>query len=105
VAPLAVGLITSKAGLLSHLLFAVAERSLGTITTSFTTVLSDSLSFLEDHWEDIITAIEKGILPDILDYGEYRPCLEVRPFRNRSLYSINHPSRCTSKPIPLVLPS
>ncbi|KIJ60844.1 hypothetical protein HYDPIDRAFT_31893 [Hydnomerulius pinastri MD-312] len=63
--PLAVSFINNyRSFILMHALFALAERRLETLSTSFGTILVDLVKFVEEEWDSILNSIETGILPD-----------------------------------------
>ncbi|KAF8888339.1 GH3 auxin-responsive promoter [Infundibulicybe gibba] len=63
--------------LLLHALFAMSERSLASFHTLFITVFSDLVRLIENHWEELVRAIEIGQIPDLDGLGDLRPHIQA----------------------------
>ncbi|KIJ37990.1 hypothetical protein M422DRAFT_177249 [Sphaerobolus stellatus SS14] len=91
--PLAVSFIDNyRSFLLMHALFALGERRLETLFTTFSTILVDLITFVEEEWAKLLTSIETGILPDfqgtehVLSY--LQPYFVANPERAAELRSV-----------------
>lgn len=60
------------------LFFAIMDQSLVFIRVTFASVFYDAIRTLEQYWDVVVDAIEKGTIPDVFDLGHCRRYLEVR---------------------------
>lgn len=60
------------------LFFAIMDQSLVFIRVTFASVFYDAIRTLEQYWDVVVDAIEKGTIPDVFDLGHCKPYLEVR---------------------------
>ena len=62
------------------MLFSLMDASILVMSATISTILYDAIRILEEHWEDMIQAIETGNLPIIPSIDGYRVHLEVSVF-------------------------
>ena len=63
--PVAVSFITDyRSFMLMHALFALAENELESIATLFTTYFVDMIGYMEEEWNNLVTYIKTGEIPD-----------------------------------------
>ena len=68
------------------MLFSVTDPLLVFIRGAYISIFYDAVLLLEEHWDIVVDAIEKGTIPDVYDLDYWRPYLEVEiciPFRIR----------------------
>ena len=63
-----------------HILFALAERELETITVYFSTAMLDMILYMEQEWDTLVASIGSGTLPDWEGIDHVREYLEVATF-------------------------
>ena len=79
VAPWATGLISRhQSFLLIHALFALADRSLEQIATTFVTFFIDLVSYVQEEWDMLLSSIRDGVVPNIEHIDHVRDYLQVR---------------------------
>ena len=79
--PFAVWLLPSyKGNIYMSMLFSLMDASILFMSATISTVLYDAIRILEEHWEEMIQAIETGNLPIIPSIDGHRVHLEVRFF-------------------------
>jgi hypothetical protein len=76
--PFAVWYIPAFMGnLFMTMFFAVTDPLLVCIVAGYTSIVYDAVLSLEEHWDVVVDAIEKGTIPDVYDLDYCRPYLEV----------------------------
>ncbi|GJJ10575.1 hypothetical protein Clacol_004802 [Clathrus columnatus] len=90
--PLAVSFINNyRSFLLMHALFALGERHLEIMYTTFGTIYIDFITLMEEEWDKLLNSIETGILPDFDDTEHVRSYLQqhfiANPDRAKELRS------------------
>lgn len=78
---------TYGGNLLMTLFFAIMDQSLVFIRVTFASIFYDAIRTLEQYWDVVVDAIEKGTIPDVFDLGHCKPYLEaqVKPNPDRAL--------------------
>lgn len=91
--PVAVSFITDyRSFMLMHALFALAENELESIATLFTTYFVDMIGYMEEEWNNLVTSIKTGEIPDwdgtdhVREY--LQPHFPARPERAAELHVI-----------------
>ena len=76
--PFAVWYIPAFMGnLFMTMLFAVTDPLLVFIGAVYTSIFYDAVLILEEHWDIVVDAIEKGKTPGVYDLGYCGPYLKV----------------------------
>ena len=63
--------------MLTHTLFALAEREVETISAYFSTAILDMILYMEEEWDILVACIGSGTLPDWKGIDHVREYLEV----------------------------
>ncbi|KIM56343.1 hypothetical protein SCLCIDRAFT_1220375 [Scleroderma citrinum Foug A] len=96
VAPWATGLISRhQSFLLIHALFALADRNLEQIATTFVTFFIDLVSYVQEEWDMLLSSIRDGVVPNIEHIDHVRDYLQINmhadPQRAEELRTIGPP--------------
>ena len=76
--PFAVWYIPAYMGnLFMTMLFSVTDPLLVFIRAAYISIFYDAILLLEEHWDIVVDAIEKGTIPDVYDLDYCRPYLKV----------------------------
>ena len=77
--PFAVWYIPAFMGnLCMTMFFAVTDPLLVFIGAVYTSIFYDAVLILEEHWDIVVDAIEKGTIPDVYDLDYCGPYLKVK---------------------------
>jgi len=66
--------------MLTHTLFALAEREVEMISVYFSTAILDMILWMEEEWDTLVACIGTGTLPDWEGIDHVREYLEVATF-------------------------
>ncbi|KIM56348.1 hypothetical protein SCLCIDRAFT_1220383 [Scleroderma citrinum Foug A] len=98
-APWATSLISHhRSFLLIHALFALADRNVERIATTFVTFFIDLVSYVQEEWDMLLSSIRDGVVPNIEHIDHVRDYLQINmhadPQRAEELRSIGPPFSC-----------
>ncbi|EIW81566.1 hypothetical protein CONPUDRAFT_165674 [Coniophora puteana RWD-64-598 SS2] len=83
--------------MLTHAVFALAERSLDTLCTLWTTTFIDFIRLIDEEWEMLVGAIGDGHLPQLPEmddvYSSISPTFSANPDRAKELRNLGPPSQ------------